>query len=293
MSVFAQYIYSLPNSTYLLILLNISNYFLNNNLTENYLLSTYLTASSMTQARLFIQAWELFNKIQFIIIQNKSQLFFLKYLFDSNTNSLISSDDNRTSYFLAKVELLKAICMYEYGQTNLFLESLKSSLNIFYKGDCSGLKASISWSKHSEICYNKVFIQNYLGRSTEQLVEFLFLLLKDKSEIVLLYSLKTIEFLFDYHIQSIAPYVPKLLKVLFKLLAPLKKSRNSMEKSNEEINSIFQQLKSAYLAKNVYFAESFVENYMIDLEVKHNNLRMERVLKMRKLLLSMTLLTLF
>ena len=104
----------------------------------------------MTQARLFIQAWELFNKIQFTIINNKNQLFLIKYLFDSNTHSLIASDDNKMSYFLAKIEILKAVCMYEYGQINSFMESQKNSLNFFYKNDFSTLKSSISWCKHTE-----------------------------------------------------------------------------------------------------------------------------------------------
>ena len=243
-------------------LLNISNYFLINNFTENYLLSIYLTASSMTQARLFIQAWELFNKIQFTIINNKNQLFLIKYLFDSNTHSLIASDDNKMSYFLAKIEILKAVCMYEYGQINSFMESQKNSLNFFYKNDFSTLKSSISWCKHTEINYNKFYIQNYLSRYTNQLIEFLFILLKDKSEIVILYSLKTMEFLIDYCIHNVSQYIPKLIKIFFKLLSPLKKTKLINDFSSDDLINNILIFKENFLCKGVYFPETLLDKYL-------------------------------
>jgi len=171
------------------------------------------------------------------------------------------------SYFLAKVEILKAICMYEYGQINTFLESLKNSLNFFYKNDFSSLKTSISWSKHSEINYNKFFIQNYLSRYTGQLIDFLFILLKDKSEIVLLSSLKTMEFLIDYYIHNLSQYIPKLVKVLFKLLSPLKRAKNANEKCNEELWLAFNSLKSSFNTKGIFFPDCLFEKYLGELDV--------------------------
>ena len=140
------------------------------------------------------------------------------------------------SYFLAKVEILKAICMYEYGHINSFLDSLKNSLNFFYKNDFSSLKTSISWSKNTEINSNKFYIQNYLSRHINQLVEFMFILLKDKSEIVILYALKTLEFLIDYCINNISQYVPKLIKSLFKFFPKPYRTRKKKLSKNITTN---------------------------------------------------------
>jgi hypothetical protein len=201
---------------------------------------------------------------------------------------MISSEDNRMSYFLAKVEILKAICMYEYGQINTFLESLRNSLNFFYKNDYSALKTSISWSKHSEINYNKIFIQNFLSRYTGQLIDFLFILLKDKSEIVILSSLKTMEFLIDYYIHNLSQYIPKLVKVLFKLLSPLKRTKTVNEKSNEELWMGYNSLKSSFNTKGIFFPDCLFEKYLGELDVfpikyrKINKLRLKRYQTMKK-----------
>ncbi len=223
--VFAQFINSIPNSTFLLTLLNLSNYFMIKNSLENYISALFLTACSMTQARLFIQSVELFTKIQIFILNTENKYFFLKFFFYSNLNSkmLLSSDDNKLSYFLCKIEIIKATCMYEYGNIIGFLESLQNAYNYFYTNNYSSIQLGISWTKSNEIGSNKYYIQKFLNKNGSKLMEILLILLKDQSEIVLVFSLKIIEFILDYSLCCISKFIPKLMKNLLKLITPMSK----------------------------------------------------------------------
>jgi hypothetical protein len=242
--VFSQYIYSLPNSTFLLTLLNLKNFFLNNlnNEIENkskefyyctneehYLSSLFLTASSMIGARLFIQAWELFNKLQLYLINNigEHNLNFFKVILEQNTlhNHLLLSNSSETNensiktripIFLTKLEIIKAVCMFEHGHTLAFLDSLKNCINIYFFNDFSGIRLNISWTKNNEIGSDKFYIQNFLNKNGKNLSEILTLLLKDQSEIIKYSSLKIIEFILDYNPSMLSNKFSKIIKILLK-----------------------------------------------------------------------------
>ena len=74
----------------------------------------YLTAISMIQARLFIQAWEMLTILQTEILSYDNNILeknkFLKIIFE------IKSKDKSyypvKKIYLTKLELIKAICMF-------------------------------------------------------------------------------------------------------------------------------------------------------------------------------------
>ena len=97
--IYSQYIYSIPNATFLMTLLNLKNFFYNLKynkelnksndkikIKNNYYCSMYLTAISMIQARLFIQAWEMLTILQTEILSYDNNILekskFLKIMFE-------------------------------------------------------------------------------------------------------------------------------------------------------------------------------------------------------------------
>ena len=294
LQVFAQFIHSIPNSTFLLTLLNLSNYFMIKNSYENYLSALFLTACSMTQARLFIQSVELFTKIQMFILNTDNKYFFLKFFFYSNINSkmLLSSDDNKLSYFLCKIEILKATCMYEYGNIIAFLESLQNAYNYFYTSNYLSIQLGISWNKSNEIGSNKYYIQKFLNKNGCKLMEILLILLKDQSEIVLVFSLKIIEFILDYSLCCISKFLPKLMKNLLKLITPIVKpvlrvvdiigdynnvcssissnSYNNHRNDDFNNNNQYEEILKIMDTNKVYFNQQLLNKFLIE-KYKYKN----------------------
>jgi hypothetical protein len=295
--VFSQYIYSLPNSTFLLTLLNLKNFFLNNlniekeNISnsnsndskninsftneEHYVSSLFLTASSMIGARLFIQAWELFNKLQIYLINNigEHNLNFFKIILEQNTihnlhkvhNHLLLSNSSETNensiktripIFLTKLEIIKAVCMFEHGHTLAFLESLNNCINIYFFNDFSGIRLNISWTKINEIGSDKFYIHNFLIKNGKNLSEILTLLLKDQSEIIKYSSLKIIEFILDYNPSILSGKFSKIIKILLKsIYGEMLQLHEAQEKKNFLQNKIdISKILKIFEMNEIYFS---------------------------------------
>lgn len=227
-SVFSQHIYSIPNATFLLTLLNLKNFFFNNishpQAQKNYLCATLLTATSMMQARLFIQAWELINKLQIHLINELdiSNRNYFKILLGSNClndsiESTIQDNTNILPTFITKLEIIKSVCMYENGHTLAFLDSMRNCVQIYYQNDYSSIKSSIIWTKINEVCSDKLYIQNFLSNN-DKIGEVILKFLNDHNEIITVSCLKIIEFIFDYHPVIVEPILSKIIKQMLKLI---------------------------------------------------------------------------
>ncbi len=296
----AHYLYSIPNSTYLMNLININNFFLNsfninNNLNTNnnnsnksknlssnnpnyiyninytnisnpnYIISLFLTAICMTQSRLFIQAWELFNKMQSILLnlEDENILIIYSIIFRLNYNSnpknfysLNKIKENNKNSIAAKLEIIKSVCMFEHGHTQPFLNSLLNSLNIYYSSDFTNIKKGINWSKINDYNSDKFHVQNFLSRNGKKLIEFLLFCLNDKCEILLISSLKIIEYIIDYQPCIITSYFPKIVKSLLRMIYPISKINQYLDpKKNLNIDGIQYEDFYNFLSKNKEFDE--------------------------------------
>jgi len=189
---------------------------------------------------------------------------------------LLSSDDNKLSYFLCKIEILKATCMYEYGNIIGFLDSLQNAYNYFYTNDYSSIQLGFSWTKSNEIGSNKYYIQKFLNKNGCKLMEILLMLLKDQSEIVLVFSLKIIEFILDYSLCCISKFLPKLMKNLLKLITPNSKPSLQISdilsfkpNSSEDIR-LYTNILDIMETSEVYFNTNILNKYLID-KYKYKN----------------------
>ena len=280
--IYSQYIYSIPNATFLLALLNIKNFFQNISVPspleqtkiDNYHCALYLTATSMIQARLFIQAWELLTSLQKIIvghIENASEesINFFYILFEMNkprkeievkdeivkVDSIVleeKSIEDEISVFITKIELIKAICMYEHGHFYVFLKCLKNCIVFKQKHDYSILNEKVSLAKVNDIYNDKFYIQNFLREHGEQLSDIFITFLKNKSEILKYCVLKVFEFMIDYHPSVLFKYISKVVKFLFSMNCF---SINLIKQNEKEISKIEQRsiIHQLFSKKNQFF----------------------------------------
>lgn len=280
--IYSQYLYSIPNATFLLALLNIKNFFQNVNIDDNakkqikdnnYYCSLYLTATSMIQARLFIQAWELLTTLQKIIVEKISSdkndnLDFFYIMFEvekkkekteaknKENGDLIEIDsiileekkndlnDENISIFITHIELIKAVCMYEHGHFYVFLNCLKNCIDFYTKHDYSILHTKISLAKVNDIYNDKFYVLNFLNDNGEQLSDILIRFLKNKNEILKYSTLKVFEFIMDYNPIILVKYISKIMNFLF--------HSNTSIKHNVSDSSIINQLfsdKELFLSK--------------------------------------------
>ena len=272
--IYSQYLYTIPNSTFLLTLLNLKNFFKNNiknekimiknkisssSNNENYLSSLFLTATSMIQARQFIQAWELVHNLQIYLIKNTdtNNSVFFKILLEPNNvqngNHMLlslSSEQNeapsRTPIFLTKLEIIKTVCIYEYGHILAFLDSLRNLVNIYFLNDYSHISYNFSWAKNNEIASDRNFIQNFLIENGKNLGEILITMINDQTEIVTVSALKIIEFILDHNPTVLIPYYSKILKYLLAFLYPRGSTENSKCLSLKNLPNINSDNQVAY-----------------------------------------------
>ena len=263
--IYSQYIYSIPNATFLMTLLNLKNFFYNlksskelNKINDkikiknNYYCSMYLTAISMMQARLFIQAWEMLTNLQNEILSYDNNILeknkFLKIMFE------IKHKD-KTYYpvkkvYLTKLELIKSICMFEHGHTQIFLDCLKNSIDIFYNNKYVFLGGNICLNKINEIAQDKIHIQGLLSRYGNKIVEILINFLKDKNEMILYSVLKIIEFFVDYNPIITFNSIHKIIKFISKASYTIYKNKQQSINDNDDVNE----------NKNIYDDYLILEN---------------------------------
>ena len=259
--IYSQYIYSIPNATFLMTLLNLKNFFYNlknnkeinsknkNNeiarIKNNYYCSMYLTAISMIQARLFIQAWEMLTNLQNEILDFDDKVLeknkFLKRMFEISNCKFVSNKNSKNickekSLYLTKLELIKAICMFEHGHIQIFLDCLKNSIDIFYNNKYTSLNKNICLNKINEIAQDKIHIQSVLALYGNQIVDILINFLKDKNEMILYSVLKIFEFFIDYNpviaFSSIHKIIEFISKVSFTINYNKKKLNNNINLYN-------------------------------------------------------------
>jgi hypothetical protein len=267
-TVYSQYIYGIPSSTYLLTLLNLKNFFMHeyngiNN--DNYICASFLTAVSMIQARLFIQAWELLSTIQAEILATKS--YFYKTLLEPGSTgyAINQQDDTRLHLFITKIELIKSICTYEHGHITGFLDSLKSCINVYFYNNYSDIRNTISWTKSNESSADKYFIQNFIITNGKKLVELLIALLEEQHEIIAYSALKVVEFILDYYPCIFGSHYHKLIKSLLKLVSPKATTKallpQCIEEGLEQHNTYINQYTAQYESTGVYFPVHILYEY--------------------------------
>ena len=279
--IYSQYIYSIPNATFLMTLLNLKNYFYNlkssKELTKfndkikiknNYYCSMYLTAISMIQARLFIQAWEMLTNLQNEILSYDNNILeknkFLKIMFE------IKHKD-KTYYpvkkvYLTKLELIKSICMFEHGHTQIFLDCLKNSIDIFYNNKYTFLGGNICLNKINEIAQDKIHIQGLLSRYGNKIVDILITFLNDKNEMILYSVLKIIEFFVDYNPIITFDSIHKIIKFISKASYTIYKNKQQSVNSNEDINDNNKNIYDDYLIIENAEEENNINNSLVNEE---------------------------
>ena len=274
--IYSQYIYSIPNATFLMTLLNLKNFFYNLKnskdlnksndkikIKNNYYCSMYLTAISMIQARLFIQAWEMLTNLQNEILSYDNNVLeknkFLKIMFEVRHKD--KSYYPVKKVYLTKLELIKAICMFEHGHTQIFLDCLKNSIDIFYNNKYIFLGGNICLNKINEIAQDKIHIQGLLSRYGNKIMDILITFLKDKNEMILYSVFKIIEFFVDYNPIITFGSIHKIIKFISKVSYNIYKNKQQSINNNEnDIN----------INKNIYDDYLIIENSE-DLENNINN----------------------
>ena len=277
--IYSQYIYSIPNATFLMTLLNLKNFFYNRKINtelnnrnksdiikikNNYYCSMYLTSISMIQARLFIQAWEMLTNLQNEISSFDDNILeknkFLKIMFELKNNC-------SKKIYLTKLELIKAICMLEHGHIQIFLDCLKNCIDIFYSNKYTFLNKNISLSKINEIAQDKIHIQTVLSLYGNQIVEILINFLKDKNEMILYSVLKIFEFFIDYNPVITSSSIHKIIEFLSKISYTIyyNKKKNNIEENNDEVNNIYDN----YLIKDE--DEDLNKNIIINNDLNENS----------------------
>ena len=313
--IYSQYIYSIPNATFLMTLLNLKNFFYNlknnkeiNNknksneiirIKNNYYCSMYLTAISMIQARLFIQAWEMLTNLQNEILAFDDKILeknkFLKRMFEISNFKFVNNKNSKNfckekSLYLTKLELIKSICMFEHGHIQIFLDCLKNSIDIFYNNKYSSLNKNICLNKINEIAQDKIHIQSVLGLYGNQIVDILINFLKDKNEMILYSVLKIFEFFIDYNpviaFSSIHKIIEFISKVSYTINYNKKKLNNNIisynnyliddedEEFNNNIsgdNNIENKLEKIMKEKNLLFPHELYNNFKNQKSSKDNN----------------------
>ena len=268
--IYSQYIYSIPNATFLMTLLNLKNFFYNNKtnielhnknkndiikIKNNYYCSMYLTSISMIQARLFIQSWEMLTNLQNEILSFDDNILeknkFLKIMFELKNNNNSKNINKEKNIYLTKLELIKAICMLEHGHIQIFLDCLKNCIDIYYYNKYDFLNKNISLSKINEIAQDKIHIQTLLSIYGKQIVDILINFLKDKNEMVLYSILKIFEFFIDYNPVITFGSVHKIIEFITKISYTIhcnKKKNNNVDNNNndKDINNIYNN----YLIKD-------------------------------------------
>ena len=256
--IYSQYIFSIPNATFLMTLLNLKNFFynmknnqelLNKNKNEiikiknNYYCSMYLTAISMIQARLFIQAWEMLTNLQNEILSFNDKILeknkFLKIMFEINNNSNEKSKNNikEKTIYLTKLELIKAICMFEHGHTQIFLDCLKNSIDIFYYNKYKFLNKNICLNKINEIAQDKIHIQSLLSLYSNQIVDILINFVKNKNEMILYSVLKIFEFFIDYNPVITFSSLHKIIELLTSVSYTININKNNNNNNNNNYSN--------------------------------------------------------
>ena len=284
--IYSQYIYSIPNATFLMTLLNLKNFFYNLKnskelnksndkikIKNNYYCSMYLTAISMMQARLFIQAWEMLTILQTEILSFDNNILeknkFLKIMFE-----IKSKDKNYypvKKVYLTKLELIKAICMFEHGHTQIFLDCLKNSINIFYNNKYSFLGGNICLNKINEIAQDKIHIQGILSRYGNKIMDILINFLKDKNEMILYSVLKIIEFFVDYNPIITFGSIHKIIKFISKVSYTIYKNKQPAN-NNENIDDTYND----YL---IIEDEEFINNINNNNIINENISPLETIMK--------------
>ena len=263
--IYSQYIFSIPNATFLMTLLNLKNFFYNmkNNqelhnknkneiikIKNNYYCSMYLTAISMIQARLFIQAWEMLTNLQNEILSFNDKILeknkFLKIMFEINNNNNYNNGKSKNSVkektlYLTKLELIKAICMFEHGHTQIFLDCLKNSIDIFYYNKYTFLNKNICLNKINEIAQDKIHIQSLLSLYSNQIVDILINFVKEKNEMILYSVLKIFEFFIDYNPVITFGSLHKIIELLINVSYSINinKKNNNNNSNNDCLNNKF------------------------------------------------------
>ena len=294
--IYSQYIYSIPNATFLMTLLNLKNFFYNmknnqeinkNNeiikVKNNYYCSMYLTSISMIQARLFIQAWEMLTNLQNEILSFDDKILeknkFLKIMFEINNTTFNNNNFGKNKnyskekkIYLTKLELIKAICMFEHGHIQIFLDCLKNSIDIFYYNKFVFLNKNISLNKINEIAQDKIHIQSILSFYGNQIVDILITFLKDKNEMILYSVLKIFEFFIDYNpvitFDSIHKIIDFVSKVSYTINYNKKKLNNSKDINKNIFNNYLikdedDDLNNNIILNNNNENENKIENIML------------------------------
>ena len=279
--IYSQYIYSIPNATFLMTLLNLKNYFYNLKsnkeqsklndkikIKNNYYCSMYLTAISMIQARLFIQAWEMLTHLQNEILSYDNHILdknkFLKIMFE------IKHKD-KTYYpvkkvYLTKLELIKSICMFEHGHTQIFLDCLKNSIDIFYNNKYTFLGGNICLNKINEIAQDKIHIQGLLSRYGNKIVDILINFLNDKNEMILYSVLKIIEFFVDYNPIITFGSIHKIIKFISKVSYTIYKNKQLSDSNDDDINKNNKNINDDYLIIENSGEENNINNSLVNEE---------------------------
>ncbi len=268
----SQYIYSIPNSTILMTLLNLKNYFLNyssynhipieeqpKSIIHNYLCSLFLTSIAMIQSRLYIQSSELLKTLQNFILQNQKNvdvINFCKIFFEID-----KSETEIIKICIIKIELVKSLCMFEHGHIHIFLNCLKHCVKVNDKNDYSWISETVSFNKVNELVSDKYYIQNFLQKYGDKISDLITRYLTNKSEIIKFSILKIVEFIIDYNPLILFKYLDNIVYFLFKTSYY---TNDNFSKNNNNQNSmnVNCKLSEVFEENEIIFPQKLYESFI-------------------------------
>ena len=266
----AQYIYTIPNSTMLMTLINLKNYFLNyssynhilienqpKSIIHNYLGSLFLSSIAMIQSRLFIQSSELLTTLQNFILKNENNsdvIDFCKIFFEIDKNEY-----QIIKICIIKIELVKSLCMFEHGHIHIYLNCLKHCIKVNEKNDFSWIKETVSFNKVNELVSDKYYIQNFLQKYGDKISDLITRYLTNKSEIIKFSILKIVEFIIDYNPLILFKYLDNIVYFLFKTSYSC--SDNYKNSSQNALNSP-NKLSEVFEENDLMFPQKLFESFI-------------------------------
>ena len=275
----SQYIYSIPNSTILMTLLNLKNYFLNyssynhipvedqpKSIIHNYLCSLFLTSIAMIQSRLYIQSSELLKTLQNFILQNEKNsdvINFCKIFFE-----IYNNETEIIKICIIKIELVKSLCMFEHGHIHIFLNCLKHCVKVNDKNDFSWLSETVSFNKVNELVSDKYYIQNFLQKYGDKISDLITRYLTNKSEIIKFSILKIVEFIIDYNPLILFKYLDNIVYFLFKTSYYINDNFSKINNNQNSIN-VNSKLSEIFEENEIIFPQKLYESFISNNSKQH------------------------
>lgn len=262
-----------------------------------YLISLILSATAKYQARQYIASAETTSKVQTLLLSNPHIIQKLNELVSAEvllTNAEGSNEpipikgllkgyslnSQDLPYYLCKLEIVKALILLDYGDNVMYLKSLSNACKIYFNSDLTCLKKKSIISKSADTNKSKYYFNLFLSSYSTQIIEILIILLRDTNDLVVMASLKILEYLIvnsPISIEKIDEIYSSLLSFLVVIIREEKESK-SIGVDVDQFQNLTQTLirlaspRESLVSQDAQISNS---NYMPSLIIKQLNLTLD------------------